>query len=157
MEKPTTQCSACKCFKGDVQTSCSLETVVGKRSLYPSLYRAYNLCYSTLVHRDDVDTVGRDNCTVRGCAQDAHLHVSSFVVIAVVIAAPALPLVWAHARVWACKIWIRGMTAKIRACQTTTQNPQITPTGAAFVKPAVRPGVLPDILAALMTARWVVE
>ena len=61
-------------------------------SLYPSIYRAHNLCYSTLLHPDD---------------------------------AAALP-----------------------PDQVTT-----TPTGAAFVKPGVRRGVLPSILAALITAR----
>jgi hypothetical protein len=34
------------------------------------------------------------------------------------------------------------------------ENCTVTPTGAAFVKPALRSGILPDILAALMTARW---
>ena len=62
------------------------------RSLYPSLYRAYNLCYTTLVHPEDLDAIGRGSCTV-------------------------------------------------------------TPANAAFVKPEVRAGVLPGILAALMTAR----
>ncbi|WIA33365.1 hypothetical protein OEZ86_006502 [Tetradesmus obliquus] len=33
-------------------------------SLYPSLYRAYNLCYTTLVHPDDVARIGADNCTI---------------------------------------------------------------------------------------------
>jgi hypothetical protein len=32
-------------------------------SLYPSLYRAYNLCYTTLVHPDDVGVVGRQQLT----------------------------------------------------------------------------------------------
>ena len=30
-------------------------------SLYPSLFCAYNMCYSTLVHPDDVKSVGREN------------------------------------------------------------------------------------------------
>ncbi|GFR40573.1 hypothetical protein Agub_g1152, partial [Astrephomene gubernaculifera] len=61
-------------------------------SLYPSLYRAHNLCYSTLVHPDDVTLVGRERCG-------------------------------------------------------------FTPTGHAFVRQEVRQGILPTILAALMTAR----
>ncbi len=31
-------------------------------SLYPSLYRAHNLCYTTLLHPDDVKHVGRERC-----------------------------------------------------------------------------------------------
>jgi hypothetical protein len=34
------------------------------------------------------------------------------------------------------------------------ENCTVTPTGAAFVKPHVRQGILPYILAALMDARW---
>ncbi len=33
-------------------------------SLYPSLYRAYNLCYTTLLHPDDVAKFGPENVTV---------------------------------------------------------------------------------------------
>ncbi|KAK9810365.1 hypothetical protein WJX72_009511 [[Myrmecia] bisecta] len=33
-------------------------------SLYPSLYRAYNLCYTTLLHPDDAAKFGPDNVTV---------------------------------------------------------------------------------------------
>eukprot|EP00879_Flechtneria_rotunda_P007699 GHRR01008072.1.p1 GENE.GHRR01008072.1~~GHRR01008072.1.p1 ORF type:complete len:781 (+),score=286.21 GHRR01008072.1:379-2721(+) len=33
-------------------------------SLYPSLYRAYNLCYTTLVHPDDVTSIGADHLTI---------------------------------------------------------------------------------------------
>ncbi|KFM28990.1 DNA polymerase delta catalytic subunit [Auxenochlorella protothecoides] len=61
-------------------------------SLYPSIYRAHNLCYTTLVHPED-----------------------------------------------------RGLFAED---QTT-----VTPTGDVFVKPAVRKGLLPAILAALTVAR----
>jgi DNA polymerase delta subunit 1 len=61
-------------------------------SLYPSLYRAYNLCYTTLVHPDDVSKVGAAHCTT-------------------------------------------------------------TPTGAVFLQPSVRAGILPHILQALMSAR----
>lgn len=61
-------------------------------SLYPSLYRAYNLCYTTLIHPDDVAALGAVDVTR-------------------------------------------------------------TPTGAAFVPPGVREGILPNILAALITAR----
>lgn len=31
-------------------------------SLYPSLYRAFNLCYTTLVDADDIATIGPENC-----------------------------------------------------------------------------------------------
>lgn len=61
-------------------------------SLYPSLYRAYNLCYSTLLHSEDQGRFGKDQVTV-------------------------------------------------------------TPTGAVFVKPEIRAGILPSILAALTAAR----
>ena len=30
-------------------------------SLYPSLYRAYNLCYSTLLHKDDAASLGPEH------------------------------------------------------------------------------------------------
>ena len=61
-------------------------------SLYPSLFRAHNMCYTTLVHEEDVASLAPD----------------SF------------------------------FTA---------------PTGCSFVKPAVRQGMLPAILAALIEAR----
>lgn len=61
-------------------------------SLYPSLYRAYNLCYTTLVWPEEVDNFSPDEIFT-------------------------------------------------------------TPCGAAFVKPNVRAGLLPQILAALITAR----
>lgn len=31
-------------------------------SLYPSIYRAYNLCYTTLLHPTDLEVVGRERC-----------------------------------------------------------------------------------------------
>lgn len=61
-------------------------------SLYPSIYRAHNLCYTTLVHPADLAAFPRDQLTV-------------------------------------------------------------TPTGDAFVKPGIRQGLLPFILAALISAR----
>lgn len=32
-------------------------------SLYPSLYRAYNLCYSTLIHPEDAAIITQDDTT----------------------------------------------------------------------------------------------
>ena len=61
-------------------------------SLYPSIYRAHNLCYTTLVHPEDVAAMPPDHLT-------------------------------------------------------------ITPTGAAFIKPEVRRGIIPSILEALISAR----
>lgn len=61
-------------------------------SLYPSIYRAYNLCYTTLVHPEDAAALDPEQLTT-------------------------------------------------------------TPTGAKFVKPGVRSGILPSILAALISAR----
>lgn len=61
-------------------------------SLYPSIYRAHNLCYTTLLHQGDAAAVPPEDITT-------------------------------------------------------------TPTGAMFVKPGVRRGVLPSILAALIAAR----
>jgi len=61
-------------------------------SLYPSIYRAYNLCYTTLVHEDDAKMLPPEHLTR-------------------------------------------------------------TPTGACFIKSDVCPGILPSILAALISAR----
>ena len=35
-------------------------------SLYPSLYRAYNLCYSTLIHPEDAAIITQDDTTEVG-------------------------------------------------------------------------------------------
>eukprot|EP00887_Chlorella_sp_A99_P005178 scaffold1.g5178.t1 len=72
-------------------------------SLYPSLYRAYNLCYSTLLHPQDVSQLpqGEVEFTPTGTHAQAPAEAE----------------------------------------------------GAAFVRPTVREGILPSILAALMAAR----
>lgn len=89
---------------------------------YPSLFRAYNLCYTTLLHPDDVANLPADDIittptgALHQCTMFLRWPVSSYTFIG-----PNL----LH--------FAPGVSA-----------------GDKFVKPSVRKGVLPSILAALI-------
>lgn len=110
--------------------------VLDFQSLYPSMVIAYNLCYSTCLGRVPRGTRGRgDDQDDDGLARDpvrlgcAHL---------------ALP---------------RGLLPSIVGGSGPAAGPGVTctPNGVVFAPPAVRPGVLPRLLAEILDTRVMVK
>lgn len=99
-------------------------------SLYPSLYRAYNLCYTTLLHPDDsnafvpeqvtVTPTGRSFCPPPQCGFHVRPFASGYL---------------KHSRY--------NGGGRLAVCVA----------GDVYVKPEIRKGILPSILAALINAR----
>jgi DNA polymerase elongation subunit (family B) len=93
----------------------------GVNCRYPSLFRAHNLCYTTLLHPDDVADLSADD----------------------IISTPTGALQHSHVCKWHCHHDI------VFRCITDRSQVQLN-AGDKFVKPSVRKGVLPSILAALI-------
>ena len=110
-------------------------------SLYPTLYRAHNLCYTTLLHKDDAASFPADQVTetpIGDSADCVHHHGGCSCI-------NDNPLHGSY----------QVLTAA-RRCDCGCSQPADTPaapTGEKYVKQEVRRGILPSILAALMNAR----
>ena len=126
-----------------------IHPTLGLLSLYPSLYRAHNLCYTTLVHPGARPRAPRPpSCPPPAAAAWrggpwGPAHWTAPPTTSHGLGCPQAPTPRAPL----------GPKPPDDIATVGRDNIPRTPTGAAFVKPSVLGGVLPDILAALMTAR----
>jgi len=150
-------------------------------SLYPSLYRAYNLCYTTLLHPGGSGGGGGGGGgggmgrwrigageRVRGGHRGVELGGGGGLTHAAGFVCGTLIFVWCVPLRGLGVILVCGKACSAQCRPTHPHNTPfladdvssfpreqltITPTGAAFLKPDTRPGILPAILSALMSAR----